>query len=212
MLALLGYNAPSDAKMYRPYIENTTSARWMTLGGVGLAGVGTPMALLAGLERGWVLTALLLPLILASGPAVWWLLYSFKRQAGILLGEDTLYLYQPVRYFNRTIPYHQIVACSVVNGTVAIIWLKERPTSIGDDPRPPKLVVLRSIELEHAEDCYAALQGYLTPHIGWQPKNAEKRIKRRAILRRLLFYAIFPVISAICVWISIRVVFSLLAL
>lgn len=202
----------SDAQVFRPYVENTAPARWITLGAVVIATTGTVASILSGAERGWVLSFLLLPLILGSGPAIWWLLYRLEQRAGVVVGVNALMVQQPIRYFSRVVPYEQIGACSVVNGTLAIIWLKGRPTAIGDEPRPPKIVLLRSIEVEAIQDCYAQVSAHLSPHPDWTAKDATIRISRRAVWRRVLFYTGVPIVGFLTILIMVRIVFSVLAL
>ncbi|PJF41801.1 MAG: hypothetical protein CUN55_11375 [Phototrophicales bacterium] len=212
MLHLLGYNVPTDLPMYRPYPEDTTLAKWITLVGFSIAIVGPLLAIIANLEKGWIWTLFFSPLIIASGPALWWLLYTFKQQAGIILTEEALIIRQPIRYFNRIVPYSQIGICGIVENTIAIIWLKERPTAVGDEPRPPKIITVRSIELEDVETCYRIIEERFTPHPDWTFQDLERRISRRAISRRMLLYITFPILSFILVFLLIRIIFAIMAL
>lgn len=193
---------------YRPYPENTLAARIIIVVGIVAAIVATAIAVITNADRGWVLSAILMPLIFISGPLVWLMLTMLNQHSGIQLSEDNLLLKYPLGYFNRTIPYNQIGTAKELQGTIALIWLKPRPTAIGDEPRPPKVILLRSVEVQDAKVCGDALQTHLTIHPDWQPRDAASRVRRRAIIRRLLLFVTFPMLSLITVLTVLQIVFA----
>ncbi len=214
---LIGYNpgdmASKENKIYRYPVPSTSSATWLTLGGLLVAGLGSIILDMLGASRGLVISMRILPLVVISGPAIWLLIQIFFKQAAVILQEQQLELRQPIRYFDRVMPYDQIGTHAIVDGdTLALIWLKPRRTPPGEEPRPPKPRLLTSVIIKNAQDCGQLLAERVQDIDDWTPEVVFKRKRRRAVRRRLLLFLVSPLISFILILLTIRLIFSFLNL
>ena len=220
-LWLIGYNQFPDetdrsnaVNCYRFPAEQTTAAIGMVLVLGMISILSGLLSLLFEDSRNLTMSISLLALIVMVGPLIWLVFYSFNRQTGIILREKYCNVLFPLQYFNRNIPLEEIGIVEVVNiDRVGLEWLKPRRVAPGDDPRPPRRILLQSHSVENTKDCVEQIANQRVTHESMAlQKPLQREIRRRAIVRRILLLFLFPSIGFILIVLIYRIAFALSAL
>lgn len=212
---LTGYN-PDDQFNDRTFHyppQSTRLALILVFVAILVAAPGSLLLDMVGAADGLVNILRVVPLLMVSGPTVWLIIQLFFQQAGIVLKNDVLTLRQPIRYFDRTIPYTEIGAYAILdNDALGLIRLKPSRIAPGDEPRPPRPQLLTSVTIQNIQACVAYLDSIVETCADWTTDDVIKRKRRRALQRRLLLFLVSPLISFILILMAIRFAFTILNL
>ncbi len=218
LIALGGINSPlpqntQHTKVFPKIRHSKRSAMALVMIGLIIVIISSLMIELTDVPSNFIQSIRLFALIWITGPFVWIILELYKQESGIILGEHTLKFQQPLRFFNRTIPFRQIMLPTALqNGAIALISLNPRKTAPGDDPRPPKVRLLVSSSIQNTSECLTILQEKIQQNIVpsmYRTWTVEQHIhrwrKQRALFRRFLLLVVLPAISFILFLMAMRI-------
>lgn len=217
---LLGLNTSNNDPEYQaifPSIQHEKKAAWqLILVAFGIGTIGSVVLHGVGASPGLVISVRVLGLISMSGPLLWLAAQIFYEKARVVLKRKSVVLHQPLRYFDREIPYHQIAIFTVEDDNLALIWHKPRRVAPGDELRPPKPRLITSVALQDAKGCGVALgqalEGVDQPEIyhEWTTSDILRQKRRRALFRRLTLFTILPFVCLFFMIVAARFIFALL--
>lgn len=196
---------------FKPAPHSTQAALGIIVAGIGIATLGTVVLDWVGIAHEWVLSIRLLTLMTVAGPLVWLMLNMLQQRTGIKLTEQAIALHYPLPWFDRQIEYPQIAISVMINANqLAVIWLKPRRTAPGDDPLPPRPVLLISTPVNQAKQCQQQLEQLCPDQASWTPTIVQRMVRQRRWLRRGLGCLLTPIVSFGAIFLIARIIMAFL--
>lgn len=218
LIALGGINSPlpqntQHTKVFPKIRHSKRSAMILVTIGLIVVAISSLVIELTDFQSTFIQSIRLLTLIWITGPLVWIILELYKQESGVILGEHTIRFQQPLRFFNRTIPFKRIILPTALqNGAIALIALNPRKTAPSDEPRPPKVRLQVSSSIQNTSECLMILQEKIQQNIvpsmyhTWTvEQHIHRRRKQRAFFRRFLLLVVLPAISFILFLMVMRI-------